>query len=259
VCEFIYYYFKIDSLNLDLFFSSNQVSRIDPNNLKVVLSYMLLLLISSQNIHYQRTKNLKILLSVSFNLSNCALKMLKITLLISLISLSTQANIDVCNRLASIFDSDGNYLKKLCEIHRPLNHDRSESFCRQHGMELFVIENDVVFEGLGFYLNTSWIATGTPKKWEDGTGMRINGRRNKAGQWFTFGQKKLSLPPNLPWFVGAEYGDACMTIKRNGDFRISGYKCEKEYYAICELELVNENIYRIDDDIFNTVDVRSFS
>ncbi|KAG5676537.1 hypothetical protein PVAND_006363 [Polypedilum vanderplanki] len=183
----------------------------------------------------------------------------KIFILISLISISYQANIDVCNSLGSIFDKDGNYLKKICEVHRMLNHDRAESFCRQHGMELFMIENDEVYEGLENYLNHSAFLNTVPKIWGDPHGLRINGRRNKAGQWFMFGQKKILLPTNLPWLVNSEHGDNCLTIKRNHNFKISGYKCEKEYYAYCELEPSTENIYRVDDDIFNTIDVRTIN
>ncbi|KAG5676484.1 hypothetical protein PVAND_006315 [Polypedilum vanderplanki] len=182
-----------------------------------------------------------------------------IFILISLISISYQANIDVCNRLGSIFDRDGNYLKKICEVHRILNHDRAESFCRQHGMELFMIENDDVYEGLENYLNRSAYANGTPKIWGDGHGLRINGRRNKAGQWFMFGQKKLLLQSNLPWLVSSEHGENCLTIKRNQNFKISGFKCEKEYSVFCELEASGENIYRVDDDIFNSLDVRTIN
>ena len=156
--------------------------------------------------------------------------MLKILFLFSLIAATYQANISICRELKSIFDSEGNYLLKICEVQKMYPHDRAESICRQYGMELLEIDSVVVFTAVAGYMGLARFET-----------AKINGRRNHNGEWHkytSFSRRKLATE-NFPWMINSTYGGNCLTLMRVGGFpKLSGHDCNKQNFFLCELERV---------------------
>lgn len=155
------------------------------------------------------------------------------------IYISHQVDIRICTAIGSLHDQDGNLIKRVCEVHRYGNYHNSDTYCRENGMHLLVLNDKDTFDALVNYMNNNWLSK-SASIWSNRDGMWINGKRNCMGDWFTYAERKYSLSREIPWLYDSHYGsksEVCLTIKRKGEFCVSGFDCNKGYYSMCEYDV----------------------
>lgn len=153
--------------------------------------------------------------------------------ILSIVNSSFQVNLTICkgNKAISLVDSNGNELKKLCDVVALKNYVQAQQKCRQNGMELVAIENEREFAAFSEFLMTNIPGS---SQWSDSQGVWINGLK-AGGGWYTYAPDQKTLNVNaLKWTSSS--GD-CLTVKRQTEFKVAGFNCNKPYRFVCQFDV----------------------
>ncbi|KAG5669956.1 hypothetical protein PVAND_000245 [Polypedilum vanderplanki] len=177
---------------------------------------------------------------------NKTLKIFLYLTFVILITESFQADTSICLAKNDIYSSSGKLLKRICFANSiDSTYDGAEKFCRNHGMQPFVVNNEDVARGLlnELKLHTEQFAPAcTVTNWPDSCIVGINGRRSSNGKWYTYTHEVLPLYENFSWINGSEFGN-CLTVKiRNGKLAYKGDPCEQKNARFCEYDVTDENL-----------------
>ncbi|KAG5669955.1 hypothetical protein PVAND_000244 [Polypedilum vanderplanki] len=150
----------------------------------------------------------------------------------------------LCHRTSEIFNSERKLIKKICYHHTDVMYNDAENFCRNYGMELFVINSQEVAEGLLKEMKAvvaQFHPSCNSENWPDNCYININGRKSSNGKWYSRTFETLPIYENLTWIQNAEIGN-CLTVKvQNGNLVVKGESCKLTIPLFCEFD-VDENL-----------------
>lgn len=145
--------------------------------------------------------------------------------------------LDSCYQIRDLFDEEnGEYLKSFCTFNRILNYEESELTCRNHNMELFVINNATVESAFHEATTESLIVHPNGFVW-------INGQRDSTEEWFTFNPNRAPLFDGITWvrtetIDGRTSGDCLRYSSVHGPYQAMGVDCSASSYFTCEFHQV---------------------
>lgn len=141
-----------------------------------------------------------------------------------------------CKHTKNVFDSNGKFLKSLCDVHVDINYKEAEKYCMDRGMDLLMVENEEVYKGMSEFLVEFYGDVAEP--WNHVAGLWINGERNGSAnflEWYvTKNGTKIPLPHGLPTADEKSYPGNCLTLKKREKYEGRNYDCKKTYWFICE-------------------------
>jgi hypothetical protein len=181
---------------------------------------------------------------------------------------SLQENLSGCEggKAFIIPDQHLNVLKRICMVRSKMTYDQAEEHCREQGMELLVLENSNVSAAFTGFLKRTY-----PKRsnWKKSKGLWINGRRTfeakddqaaaadedeaydfvvgneeereyseegDCASWYSFAPKQKLLDVDALQWTDAYDGDCLAFIGKKKGYRVSGYRCSKSFYFVCQIE-----------------------
>jgi Leucine-rich repeat (LRR) protein len=145
-----------------------------------------------------------------------------------------------CAETEALLATDGKHLKKICIIAQKKTFADAEENCINNGMHLFSIENKHEFDAFSNFMTKKSAFKGKPHWSHYQTGMWINGKRDDDEQWYSYTPEKKNLNPNLEWMNDKNAGESCLSLTRQDDFLVSGYRCSKLYMSICQFDVSKE-------------------
>lgn len=143
--------------------------------------------------------------------------------------------LDNCYQIRDLYHNEtGEYLKSLCTFNRILSYEESEVTCRNHNMELFVINNETV--EWAFQEATTESLSVHPNGF-----VWINGRRESTEEWFTFNPNRAPLFDGITWVQtetvdGRTSGDCLRYSSVHGPYQAMGVSCDATSYLTCEFQ-----------------------
>lgn len=142
--------------------------------------------------------------------------------------------LDGCYQTRHLFDHEtGEYLKSFCTFSTAIVYEASELMCRNHNMELFVINNSSVELAFQEATTESLSAHGGGFIW-------INGRRDsETDEWFTFSPTRAPLFDGISWVQtdtinGRTSGNCLRYSSEHGPYQAMGETCDNWSYFSCE-------------------------
>lgn len=141
--------------------------------------------------------------------------------------------ISTCYRMSHLFNPEnGDYMKSFCVVDQYLTYDQSEEACQDLNMNLFVIDSTAV--------QSEFFTETTIELYDWAVGLLwINGRRDGAGEWFTFNPNRLPIYSGLDWVQtdtvdGRTSGDCLRYSEEHGHYQPKGENCDRTSFASCE-------------------------
>lgn len=142
-----------------------------------------------------------------------------------------------CDNIKKIYNRDGKYLKSICDVHQGKNYRQAKEFCTSHGMDLLIIENEEVFNGLVNFMAVKYDSR-TPKVWSSAHGIWINGHRD-GSNWVVSKNEKISeMPSGIKFKEETSHAGDCFVLKNNKGYEGRNYQCSKSYWFLCEFASV---------------------
>jgi hypothetical protein len=152
---------------------------------------------------------------------------------------SLAVNESICNQKGVVYDNAGKVLKKTCFIKEGKTYDEAEKYCRNNGMQLYVVDSVEAEKGILKELAramTTHFAHCNPQNFPDYQCIiLINGRRSSNNKWYTYTHEILPLYENISWLRNSELGGDCLSMNiKNSKLNVYGESCMGSFVSFCE-------------------------
>lgn len=183
-------------------------------------------------------------------------------------SVDSSVDSSVCGSERELFDSDGNYVRTICQASYSRSHDTA---CVDKGMRLFVIDSSEAQKELLSFATSVFGSGGGSTLW-------VNGKKENDGQWYIYNPDKEPLMSGIKGITDSideniiskvvkkrsveEYGEnedddftaedynygayynfynrqptiseTCLALTASGPFKVSTWSCDSKMYSFCE-------------------------
>lgn len=138
-------------------------------------------------------------------------------------------NLAPCKSIGTLRDNCGNIAKGVCELNAVYPYADAIQACRNVGMDLFVAENQAIYNSFIQYIQGQFGKHTCGAIWNNGCGLWIGGMKSSGAYNSVKDWKSVALDTSFYSLTPSTTPGDCIAVKNNNGFKFVNYACTQAY------------------------------